>query len=287
MDKLNLFSNLNTNKSIFNQLQAAREKFGAVDEADITTLPNDYIELENKVDALESVHKHLLKVTKVYENESYDYPVQFHNSISEQSGQLWHSFSSFANSNLKNVNIPQPTAPVPQPKTLSHALSRAAATSALEIGEIDHLGNALTKFALAHDKIGNGRLVQDNDILIGFLQPWQTTLNTSIQLAKNARSQVRNSRLWLDSCKQGLKTASPQKVEQARLEMESAEDKLVTQTETAISLMKNVLENPEPLTSLNKLVKAQISYHSASVEALNTIQGDLEDIQRSAEDDFK
>ena len=127
----------------------------------------------------------MLKVTKVYENESYDYPHQLHNTISEQSGQIWHSFSSFANNNLKNVNIPIPqsTAPVPQPKTLSHALSRAAATSALEIGENDHLGNALTKFALAHDKIGNGRLVQDNDILIGYLQPWQTTLNTSIQLA--------------------------------------------------------------------------------------------------------
>lgn len=141
---------------------------------------------------------------------------------------------------MKNVNLPVPStnAPIPQPKTLSHALSRASATSALEVGESDHLGNALTKYALAHDKIGNARLGQDNEIRLNFLQPWQTTLSTSIALAKNARSSVRQARLWLDSCKQGLKTASPQKVEQARLEMESAEDKLVTQTETAITLMK-------------------------------------------------
>lgn len=40
-----------------------------------------------------------------------------------------------------------------------------------------------------------------------------------------------------------LKTASTKTQEQARLQVEEAEDKLVQMTETAIGLMKAVLEN--------------------------------------------
>ena len=40
-----------------------------------------------------------------------------------------------------------------------------------------------------------------------------------------------------------LKTASAKTQEQARLQVEEAEDKLVQMTETAIGLMKAVLEN--------------------------------------------
>lgn len=40
-----------------------------------------------------------------------------------------------------------------------------------------------------------------------------------------------------------LKTASPARQEQARLEVENAEDDLVQKTEVAITLMKTVLEN--------------------------------------------
>ncbi len=40
-----------------------------------------------------------------------------------------------------------------------------------------------------------------------------------------------------------LKNASPAKQEQARLEVENAEDDLVQKTEVAITLMKTVLEN--------------------------------------------
>ena len=43
-----------------------------------------------------------------------------------------------------------------------------------------------------------------------------------------------------------LKTANPSKQEQARLEVENAEDDLVQKTEVAITLMKTVLENVSP-----------------------------------------
>jgi hypothetical protein len=88
-----------------------------------------------------------------------------------------------------------------------------------------------------------------------------------------ARQAVRNSRLELDAAKQrcvpsspdlsspriypnlipphtlasnpslSQKTASPARQEQARLEVENAEDDLVQKTEVAITLMKTVLDN--------------------------------------------
>ena len=98
-----------------------------------------------------------------------------------------------------------------------------------------------------------------------------------------------------------FRNASPSKQEQARLEVENAEDDLVQKTEVAITLMKTVLENvrlpclsssrhpfdllffslvtqPEPLKNLNELVKAQLAYNAASAEALSAIQGDIEEL---------
>ena len=47
-----------------------------------------------------------------------------------------------------------------------------------------------------------------------------------------------------------LKNANPAKQEQARLEVENAEDDLVQETEVAITLMKTVLENVSRICSL-------------------------------------
>lgn len=66
-----------------------------------------------------------------------------------------------------------------------------------------------------------------------------------------------------------LKSAGPKTQEQARLQVEEAEDKLVQTTETAIGLMKAVLENPEPIQNLNSLVKAQLIFHSTAAETLS------------------
>ena len=39
------------------------------------------------------------------------------------------------------------------------------------------------------------------------------------------------------------------------------------------------LLQPEPLKDLNELVKAQLAYHAAAAEALNAIQGDIEELR--------
>ena len=65
-----------------------------------------------------------------------------------------------------------------------------------------------------------------------------------------------------------LKNAGPAKQEQARLEVENAEDDLVQKTEVAITMMKAVLDNPEPVKNINELVKAQLNYFAAAADAL-------------------
>lgn len=104
--------------------------------------------------------------------------------------------------------------------------------------------------------------------------------------------------------KRRLKTAGPARQEQARLEVENAEDDLVQKTEVAITLMKTVLENvcvlhslqrlisehlpkPEPIKNMNELVKAQLLYFSVAAEALAAVQGEIEELSVAAEGEYR
>lgn len=104
-------------------------------------------------------------------------------------------------------------------------------------------------------------MTQDDQITQGFNVPFNS-FGAQIALAMKARQNVTDARLHLDSWKQSLKTAenagASAKLEQYRNDVEQAEDKLVASTEEAISLMKQVLENPEPIKSLSAFVKAYV-----------------------------
>lgn len=277
-------------------VQATRERLGQVSPDEITELPQEYKDLEARVDALRLAHLSLLKITKVYESETYDYPTQIQESLSEISASIGYNISSFAATNLRGTNLPVPEAPPTRPpsthKTLPHALMRsaAAASGALQAtvaGNEDRLGRAFSLYASGWDKIANARVEQDSGIRETFLHPWQTTLNTAIAAAMNARAVVKTSRLELDAAKQRLKNAGPQREEQARIEVENAEDDLVQKTEVAITLMKTVLENPEPLKNLNELAKTQLTFFTIAAESLSTIQGEIEELSLAAEGDYR
>jgi hypothetical protein len=220
------------------------------------------------------------RVTKAFESETYDYPSQIQESVAELGANISRGVTNFAANNLKGTNLPAPSptdAPLPQHKTLPHALSRAAGTASSTLsqapgGKDDRLGQALTEYAGAWEKIGDVRVQHDDAVVHSFLVPWQQNLQTSINVAVKARQAVRLSRLELDAAKQTyviremhvthllysslcihvltwcfrlfrLKTAGPSKQEHARLEVENAEDDLVQKTEVAITLMKAVLDN--------------------------------------------
>jgi hypothetical protein len=106
----------------------------------------------------------------------------------------------------------------------------------------------LEKYALASEKVGEARLAQDAQIQSRFLAGWNTTLNTNLMFAAKARRNVENARLMLDSVKAKHSADLDNLSEEARSEIEQAEDEFVGQTEEAVSVMKNVrirLSGPE------------------------------------------
>jgi len=120
----------------------------------------------------------------------------------------------------------------------------------------DPLATALEKYALASERVGEARLAQDSQIQSRFLAGWSTTLNTNLMFATRARKSVENSRLLLDAAKAKSKGSGwhlpgqagargdgrddEAATEEARVEIEQAEDEFVGQTEEAVGVMKNV-----------------------------------------------
>lgn len=200
---------------------------------------------------------HLLHRSQ-YSNEAYDYPPNIRESFSDlgrtiaEKAQLLSHATSPAEA---QTALTAPPSAKPQPKTFNHAIARAALASSSILkhqpngssGE-DPLAIALEKYALAMEKVGEARLEQDAQIQSHYLAGWNTTLNTNLAVAAKARKSVENSRLLLDAAKARAKQRhgggrhhdQGNVNEEARLDVEQAEDEFVGQTEEAVSVMKNV-----------------------------------------------
>ncbi|KAK6852706.1 BAR domain-containing family protein [Apiospora arundinis] len=281
--------------------QYTKEQLGQAE--DKTQLPPDYIDLEKRVDALKAVHQKMLAVTSQYSHEAYDYPPNIKETFSDlgrtvsEKVQLLSTASTPAEA---QAALTAPPTAKPQPKTFNHALARASLTSSQLLhqqhtgaGE-DPLATALEKYALASERVGESRLAQDAQIQSRYLAGWNTTLNTNLMFATRARKNVEKARLTLDSVKSRVKgnawkiggAAAPREDQQheelsaeAQEEIEKAEDEFVTQTEEAVSVMKNVLDTPEPLRNLAELIAAQVEYHKKAYEILNELAPVIEGLQ--------
>ncbi|KAI7859570.1 Bin/amphiphysin/Rvs domain for vesicular trafficking-domain-containing protein [Circinella umbellata] len=275
-------------KGIGQVRQYAQERLGTAE--DITELPEEYKELEKRVDALRSVYVNLLKVSRTYNNPSYDYPVQLQESLAGISNTFTTQFQNLALSPAERAQAEQQQQQQQQqstekqhPKTLSHALSRVAGTGSQTVGVEDALGTALFKVATVSEKVGDARVNMDQAITTKFNQPMQTTLNTSIEQALKARRNVQSVRLSLDSCKARYRAARPERQDAARLEVEQAEDQFVGAVEEATRLMKSALENPEPFRNLADLIAAQAAYFKEAHELLADLAPELDEIQVTQE----
>lgn len=254
--------------------QQARERLGAVD--DVTELPAEYRALEARVDGLRTAHASVARIAKVYESEAYDCPVNLQESVSEASRTLATTVGTWA-AQARGTPAAQQSAPPPH-RTLAHTLSRAAASAAVDLEPksgleaeepeaTQSLAHALQSVSIATNSVGNARLEQDHEIVASFYTPW-IAFGNQIGLATKARQAVGDARLDLDAAKQALKAveaslagtsgADPSRLEKAQTDMENAEDALVAATEDAIGLMKNVLENPEPVRMLGVLVQVYV-----------------------------
>ncbi|SAM05195.1 hypothetical protein [Absidia glauca] len=269
--------------------QYAQERLGTAE--DITELPQEYKDLEKRVDALRSVHVNLLKVARTYNQPAYDYPVQIQETLVGLTGTMASQFQNLALSPAERAQVDQQQAPVDEskqhPKTLSHAVSRVAGQGAEAVGVEEPLGKALFKLATINEKVGDARVKMDQEILTKFNQPMQTTVGTSIEQANKARRNVQSVRLSLDSCKARYRSARPERSDAARLEVEQAEDQFVAAVEEATSLMKVALENPEPLRNLADFVHAQVNYYKEAQELLAELAPELDEIQVSQESIYR
>jgi len=287
--------------------QYTKEQLGQSD--DKTELPPDYIDLEKRVDALKQAHQKMLSVTSHYTHESYDYPPNIKETFQDLGRTVSEKVALLGSATTPaeaQAALTAPPSAKPQPKTFNHAIARASLASSQTLhqqhtgaGE-DPLATALEKYALGMERVGEARLAQDAEIQSHFLAGWNTTLNTNIMFATRARKNVEKSRLNLDAVKSSAKgmtwklPTSPQAEHpqhelspDAQEEIEKAEDEFVTQTEEAVSVMKNVLDSPEPLRNLAELIAAQMEYHKKAYEILSELAPIIEGLQHEQEANYR
>ncbi|KAG1048481.1 hypothetical protein G6F43_009129 [Rhizopus delemar] len=268
------------NKGLGQVRQYAQEKLGTAEN--VTELPQEYKDLEKRLDTLRDVQSNMLKVTRTFNNPSYDYPVQVQQNLMNITNTVTREIQQLTLVPAADRAAQPPTTPE-EPKTLLHGLSRVAAQGSQEIGVEDPLGTALFKYATITHKVADARVRMDQAVVERFNKPVQTTLNASIEQANKARRRVQSIRLSLDACKARYRSARPEKSEAARLEVEQAEDQFVAAVEESTNLMKAALENPEFYRNLSDLVTAQLQYFKEAQELLSDLAPELDEIQVTQE----
>ncbi|KAK4544599.1 hypothetical protein LTR36_004171 [Oleoguttula mirabilis] len=266
-----------------------------------TELPHDYIELETRIEALKQTHQKLLAATSQYANEAYDYPPNIRESVVDMGKSISEKvnlLSKASSASEAQAAITAPPSTKPQPKTFSHAIARAslAGSQALAMAtpqgstDPDPLSQALEKFAIAEEQVGQARLQQDEQIQGRFLAGWSTTLNQSLKAADKARTAVMNARLSLDAAKGRAAAGGRHEesyTEPQRRAIEQAEDVFVEKVDEATSVMRNVLDTPEPLRNLAELAKAQAEFHARAAEILEEVSKSVGEIQMEDETSYR
>ncbi|KAK0261337.1 BAR domain-containing protein [Friedmanniomyces endolithicus] len=266
-----------------------------------TELPHDYVELETRIEALKQTHQKLLAATSQYANEAYDYPPNIRESFQDLAkgiGEKVNLLSKASSVSNAQEALTAPSSEKPQPKTFSHAIARAALAGSQQLTmatpqgstEPDPLAQGLEKFAVAEEKVGHARLEQDEKIQGMFLAGWSTTLNQSIKSAGKARTAVANARLSLDAAKARAAAGGRHEenyTEQQKRAIEQAEDVFVEKVDEATSVMRNVLDTPEPLRNVAALVQAQAEFHARSAEILEEVAKSIDEIQMDQETSYR
>jgi len=234
-------------------------------------------------------HQRLLSVTSNYSNEGYDYPPNLRESFVDLGKNISERVQHLANAHTAQEAQAVFTKPANKgpPKTLSHALARAALTGTELLGESDNFGKALEKYAIAADKIGEARLHQDELIVQRFNAPYNVTLNTQLAAATKARRKVQAARLELDSAKARFRNAKPELQDARRVEVEQCEDAFIGAIEEAVDVMKNTLDTPEPVRGLADLIAAQLEYHKQAYEVLAELAPTVDAMQVDVEATYR
>ncbi|KAG0353313.1 hypothetical protein BG005_007383 [Podila minutissima] len=258
--------------------QFAQEKMGTAE--DITELPQEYKDLEKRFDAVQKMHTNLLRITKTYQTQTYDYPAQLQETLSEYGRSVSERISQATLSPAEKAAADAAALEDPHRRENAHPVARP---SAEDIGLEEPMGSALFKYATVQEKVGDMRLVMDQEITDKFVTPFGTTMNNQIQAAVKARRSVYSTRLALDTAKAQYRNTRPERAEASKVEVEQAEDLFVAALEETMALMKIVLETPEPLRNLADMVAAQLAFYKDAYEILNDVAPEIDSLQVTQE----
>jgi hypothetical protein len=262
-----------------------QEKLGQTD--DISQLPQEYVELEQKVEVLKTVYKNLHAVTATYDSESYDYPNSLKESVTDITKNITTKVEKLASarSTGEAQAIIISESPRTQPKTLNHAISTATNLSALKIQQhstddsMDLIAQGLTQVGQVEAKIGDAKLQQDKLIQSSVNKPFVEELKQTLASVDRARKNVENKRLSYDAARASLKNCKPEKEASLRVTLETLEDEFAAATEDAVVVMKDALKNCAILDQLTELITAQLAYHKASSELLDQLLPNLQNLK--------
>ncbi|KAG7831734.1 hypothetical protein KL919_000693 [Ogataea angusta] len=282
-------STLNSNISplLKRTTRSLQERFGSID--DISELPQEYKDLEKRVDNLKVFYKKVLTITQQYEIESYDYPPNLKESIHDYTKLINEKFTglSQATTTSEAEAVLLASSKDHTPKTFAHQLAKAcfSANEVLSTSEDESssLCKALLKISEFQTRIGEERLEQDKLVITEVNDRIRNTLNGDFLNTAKLRKQVETSRLNFDTVRAEVKAVQrgDESVElppALSKKLENAEDELVSATESAVESMKTLIKPVEGLNLLKLLMKIQLNYHKNVVSELSSLVDELDSL---------
>ena len=232
-------------------VQMAKESLGQ--SQDSTKLPEDYLLLEQQVDALKELILQFIGSIQAELKANYT-PV---------SGQ---APTSPIGNIMKNINT------IKEDLIPSVDFTQVLGIATGLFHQHEPLGAALQhmqSYQLQGNSLWSSYAEQVQQQV---LLPLQTFSTTTLQLVAKSRQNVTTSRLHLDACKNRFRSAKPATVDHYRQELEAAEDAFVKTVEDSTVLMKSSIEHPETLRCFSE-------YYHAKKDLLNGLFNGVDKVQ--------
>lgn len=260
-----------------NTQRRVQEKLGNV--TDISQLPDEYLKLESKIDTMKDVYEHFLRVTTIFEKESYDYPKEFSDSITDFTdsvGNKVHALTKSVSNSTGSSFLGGYSDAAKTPRTLSNALSSVGLTSSEKFKNLNDpteltMVDLLIKFSDTEANISEARLVQDYMIQTKFNYHLKEELKHNIERAYMYRKEVHQKRLHYDIARSNLENGKPEKKANLRVQMEILEDEFTQTTKDATIVMQEIIANSKFEQKLKEMVVTQLAYHEKSTALLKNL----------------
>ncbi|TID30756.1 hypothetical protein CANINC_000672 [Pichia inconspicua] len=250
-----------------------QEKIGA--NIDISELPQEYKDLENRVDEILKFYKKVLEITRTYEIESYDYPNHIKENVIDYGKLINEKISelSKANSTSEAEKVLLSGRKDRTPVTFAHTF----ATKLNSVNIDGSLGEAIKKISEIEIKIGNERLEQDNLIINEFNKKIEDLIKVEFQKCYELREKVLDARLNFDTVRAEIKANG--ETEELNKKLEEKEDELVSATEVAVESMKELIKPLDSINLMKILFKIQLNYHKNVATQLEGLIDSLEGVE--------